>query len=164
VFSKLDIKDGYWRGVVRQDKEWNFAYVLPPATPDEPIQLVIPSLLQMGWMDSPSYFPMASQMGLDIAESLANEPVGSLAVHPLEHMMTSMEKFPEPPNRDISDEQWAQLIEVYVDNFIQAAQTTDPDRLLHMSHAVLHSIHSMFPPPLVTGHNGKDPVSQKKLE
>jgi hypothetical protein len=166
VFSKLDIKDGYWRGVVRQDEEWNFAYVLPPATPDEPIQLVIPSSLQMGWTDSPSYFCAASKTGRDVAESLVNEPEGSLEAHPLEHMMTSTETFPEPPERegDISDEQWARLMEVYVDDFIQAAQTTDPDRLLHMSRAILHGIHSVFPPPAVTGHDGEDPVSQKKLE
>jgi hypothetical protein len=55
-------------------------------------------------------------------------------------------------------------MEVYVNDFIQAAQTTDPDRLLHMSHAILHGIHSVFPPPSVTGHDGEDPVSQKKLE
>jgi hypothetical protein len=72
VFSKLDIKDSYRRGVVRQDEEWNFAYVLPPATLDEPIQLVIPSLLQMGRTDSPSYFCAAFETGRDVAESLVN--------------------------------------------------------------------------------------------
>ena len=36
LFSKLDIKDGYWRMVVSEDDEWHFAYVLPKASPDEP--------------------------------------------------------------------------------------------------------------------------------
>jgi hypothetical protein len=27
LFSKLDIKDGYWRMVVLEEDEWNFAYV-----------------------------------------------------------------------------------------------------------------------------------------
>lgn len=35
-FSKLDIKDGYWRMVTSEDDEWHFAYVLPKASPDEP--------------------------------------------------------------------------------------------------------------------------------
>ena len=35
--------------------------------------------------------------------------------------------------------------------------------LRHCSRAVLHGIHSVFPPPNVTGHNGADPVSVKKL-
>ena len=28
---------------------------------------------------------------------------------------------------------------------------------------MLHGIHSIFPPPSVTGHNGGDPISEKKL-
>ena len=56
LFSKLDIKDGYWRMVVSPVDEWNFAYVLPKLTPDEPTQLVIPTCLQMGWRESASYF------------------------------------------------------------------------------------------------------------
>jgi hypothetical protein len=28
LFSKLDIKDGYWQ-MVEEEDEWNFAYVLP---------------------------------------------------------------------------------------------------------------------------------------
>ena len=30
-FSKLDVKDGFWRMVVAKDNAWNFAYVLPAA-------------------------------------------------------------------------------------------------------------------------------------
>ena len=56
LFSKLDVKDGNWRMVVSPEDEWNFAYVLPKLTPDEPTQLVIPSCLQMGWCKSASYF------------------------------------------------------------------------------------------------------------
>ena len=33
----------------------------------------------------------------------------------------------------------------------------------HCSRAVLHGIHSVFPPPNVMDHNGADPVSAKKL-
>ena len=28
LFSKIDLKDGYWRMVVHGDDAWNFAYVL----------------------------------------------------------------------------------------------------------------------------------------
>jgi hypothetical protein len=47
LFSKLDIKDGYWRMVVPAKDEWHFACVLPKASPDEPTRLVIPFSLQM---------------------------------------------------------------------------------------------------------------------
>ena len=46
-WSKYDISDGFWRMVVAEGSEWNFAYVLPQP-PGEPIKLVIPSALQMG--------------------------------------------------------------------------------------------------------------------
>jgi hypothetical protein len=75
LFSKLDVKDGYWRMVVREEEEWHFAYVLPKEHPDEPTWLVIPSLLQMGWCDSPSFFCAASEIARDVADQLANNPL-----------------------------------------------------------------------------------------
>ena len=45
------------------------------------------------------------------------------------------------------------VLEVFVDDFVQLAQTTDEEVLRHCSSAVLHGIHSVFPPPNVTGHN-----------
>ena len=61
-------------------------------------------------------------------------------------------------------EKIAHLLEVYIDNFIQLAQTTDPNKLRHLVRAVLQGIHSVFPPLAVTGHAGEDPVSIKKLK
>lgn len=55
------------------------------------------------------------------------------------------------------------LTEVFVDDFIAATNRTDETYLRHFSRAMLHGVHSIFPPPEVTGHNGEDPVSQKKL-
>ncbi|KAL7546138.1 hypothetical protein ACHAWF_014914 [Thalassiosira exigua] len=42
-------------------------------------------------------------------------------------------------------------------------QVTDKEALRHCSRAILHGIHSVFPPPAITGHAGEDPVSLKKL-
>ena len=33
LFTKLDVKDGYWQMVVDPDDEWNFAYILPKLMP-----------------------------------------------------------------------------------------------------------------------------------
>ena len=87
LFSKLDVKDGYWRMVVAPNDEWNFAYVLPKLTPDEATQLVIPSCLQMGWCQSASYFCAASETARDVSATLANQPPGSLPAHPLEEYL-----------------------------------------------------------------------------
>ena len=54
--------------------------------------------------------------------------------------------------------------EVFCDNFIHMAQTSDTTQLPHLSRALLHGIHSMFPQPQVSGHNGKDKISKNKLE
>ena len=52
--AKWDVKDGFWRLDCEDGEEWNFAYVLPQ--PDgEPIKLVVPTSLQMGWVESPAY-------------------------------------------------------------------------------------------------------------
>jgi hypothetical protein len=52
---------------------------------------------------------------------------------------------------------------MFMDDFIGLAQTTDPDALRHISCVLLQGIHSVFPPPLVTGHAGEDPIAMKKL-
>ena len=162
LFSKLDVKDGYWRMVVPQEDEWHFAYVLPKASPDEPTQLVIPSCLQMGWCDSPSYFCAASETARDVAETLAAQPMGSLAAHPLEGYLVPPSDWPED-TLHTSTAAFVNLMEVYVDDFIQMAQTTDPKQLEHLAQAMLHAIHAVFPPPEATGHAGEDPIALKKL-
>jgi hypothetical protein len=40
---------------------------------------------------------------------------------------------------------------------------TNADKLRHLSWAILHAIHSVFPPTAVTRHNGADPIALKKL-
>jgi hypothetical protein len=47
-FSKMDLANGYWPMIVLPDGQWCFAYGTPLVA-GEPILLVIPSALQMGW-------------------------------------------------------------------------------------------------------------------
>jgi hypothetical protein len=61
MFTKVDLKDGHWRMAVNADDVWNFAYLLPGAGPNDPIQLVIPDALQMGWSESPPFFCAATE-------------------------------------------------------------------------------------------------------
>jgi hypothetical protein len=37
-------------------------------------------------------------------------------------------------------------------------------QLEHLSRAMLHAIHSVFPPPTITGHKGEDLIALKKLQ
>jgi hypothetical protein len=46
-----DIKDGFWRLDAGEGAEYNFSYVMPqPPAPGSPTMLVVPTLLQMGWV------------------------------------------------------------------------------------------------------------------
>ena len=43
--------------------------------------MVIPTTLRMGWIESPRYFGVASEMGRDMAEQYVEHPVGTLQGH-----------------------------------------------------------------------------------
>ena len=79
-YAKWDIKDGFWRMVCEEGAEYNFAYVLPQERGEEPM-IVIPTSLQMGWVNSPPYFGAATETARDIADEYAQAPIGSLTPH-----------------------------------------------------------------------------------
>ena len=66
-FSKLDIKDGFWRMVYAFGEECNFACDLLNHL-KAPTELVMPSVLQMGWKFSPYFFHVVSETARDVAE------------------------------------------------------------------------------------------------
>ena len=82
----------------------------------------------MGWCDSPAYFCAASETARDIGEHLStSQPIGSLAPHPLEHWIMDPTLAHRPDTSSSpSENQITRLLEVYVDDFIHMAQTTDP--------------------------------------
>jgi len=86
LFSKLDISDGFWRLVVRKEDSFNFAFVLPQL-PGQPTRIVVPSAVQMGWVESPSYFCAVTETARDITQHLINTNA-SLPAHPIENSMT----------------------------------------------------------------------------
>ena len=161
LFSKLDIKDGYWRMIVESGKHLNFAYVLPDVDGAR-IRLVIPSALQMGWCKSPPFFCVATETARDITEDYDMEPRGSLAPHPLENLMLPPEKWPEENLASICND-YLHVMEVHVDDFCTMVQTDNPAHLRHISRLLLHAIQSVFPPPEVSGLDGGDPISYKNL-
>jgi hypothetical protein len=77
MFSKMDLKDGYWRMAVNEADAWNFVYVLLGAGPHEPIQLVIPDELQMGWSESPPFFYAATETARDINKRATTSSYGN---------------------------------------------------------------------------------------
>jgi hypothetical protein len=70
----------------------DFLYVLPQ--PEEaPTQLVIPTSLQMGWVESPPYFCAAIETIRDIAMEYTNTPVAALPYHNFTKYVIESQKF-----------------------------------------------------------------------
>ena len=79
IFTKLDIKDGFWRMSVNNTDAWNFCYVLPDKANDknhDNIRIVVPNSLQMGWCESPPLFCSGTETARDIiAYYIQHEPL-----------------------------------------------------------------------------------------
>ena len=162
VFSKCDIKDGFWRMVVSLMDAWNFAYTLPSSTKLkqlDDIEIVVPHALQMGWSESPPYFCAATETGRDVIQSYFSKE-GTIPPHPLEKHLTAdinQYKQQQEPTKTHT------AFEVYVDDYITVTNNTSTSHIQRAARAMLHGIHSIFPPPSVTKHQGDNPISIKKL-
>jgi hypothetical protein len=161
-FSKIDLSDGFWRMVVAPEHKWNFCYVMPDP-PGSPIRIVVPSALQMGWTESPAYFCAATETGRDIIQWLIDSNA-DLPPHPMEHYLIPPEE-DEPRSQQSAAEPEHVNLSVYVDDYILAVvENFERTLFRRVSRAALYGIHSIFPPPHISGHvGGKDPISEKKL-
>eukprot|EP00957_Ditylum_brightwellii_P121624 9274861-Ditylum_brightwellii.AAC.1 len=65
---------------------------------------------------------------------------------------------------EISPAKAAELLEVFVDDFIAATNDTPIKTLLNLSRAMLNNIHYIFPQPDVSGNDGYDPISESKID
>ena len=110
--AKWDIKDGFWRMDCEKGEEYNFAYVLPQEE-GMPVTLVVPTSLQMGWVESPPYFCAATETARDIASDYCDTPVGSLPHHKFAKHVTGAKEFNKlPSTSEIRD--FFHALKVYV--------------------------------------------------
>lgn len=166
LFSKIDLKDGYWRMVVNEQDAWNFAYVLPQLNDDEEIQLVIPDALQMGWSESPAFFCAATETARDLADTYYTTNK-TLPKHTDEKTVMNIDwsKIPVSETSPLEEEQRiVHLLECYIDDFIAMIQCTDKNELTRLTRCMLTAITNIFPPPSVTGSVMGPAISSKKLE
>ena len=161
LFAKLDIKDGFWRLAVSNDDAWNFCYVLPtvqkPGNMDE-VEIVVPNALQMGWCESPPLFCASSETARDVIQSMLGRP--TLTAHTFENY--TMLKDRTETASSSTPHNAATMVEVYLDDYIGLTNDQSLPHLTKVSRAMLHGIHSIFPPPHISQHNGEDPISEQK--
>jgi hypothetical protein len=157
-FAKFDIKDGFWRLDAAAGEEWNFCYVLPQPE-GEPTRLVVPTSLQMGWVESPAYFCAASETGRDVAARYAELQLGSLPPHKFSDLTQTHADFQTLPVT--TDDNFSYFLECYVDDYMSMAVATSQQQLNHIASALMHGIHDVFPP-----HEDpdQDSLSYKKIK
>ena len=158
--AKFDIKDGFWRLDCADGEEWNFCYVLPQE-PGKPVKLVKPTSLQMGWVESPAYFGVASETARDVAEQYVETPVGSLPDHKFTKYAMGGEEVKGLPKGDSKGKPFQYLIDVFVDDFIPIVIAASQEQVEHVAKATLHGIHDCFP---ADEDDENDPISFKKLK
>jgi hypothetical protein len=158
--AKWDIKDGFWRLDAEDGAEWNFVYVLPQ-NPGQPIYLVVPTSLQMGWIESPPFFCAASEMARDVAQDYCKTKMGSLPPHKFTHYVIGNKAYEDLPERDKTGNLFQYLLEVYVNDYISLIIPMSCKQLRHVSTSTMMGIHDVFP---ADEKDTKDPISEKKLQ
>jgi hypothetical protein len=159
--AKWDIRDGFWCLDCTEGEEYNFAYVLPQLE-EEPIQIVIPTSLQMGWVESPPYFCVAMEIARDVAKKYIKMPVTSLR----NHMFVKYETFYQRQgvwgvaHYSYKNYGFLYMVEVYVDDLMSLVIPVLQEQLRHVAMAVMMGIHDMFPPD---DNDSNNPISERKL-
>jgi hypothetical protein len=158
--AKWDIKDGFWQMDCAAGEEWNFTYVLPEEE-GKPIMLVVPTSLQMGWVESPPYFCTATETARDISTDYIETEINSLPLHKFEHYVVRASEFATLP-MTARDKQgcFLYMVEVYVDDFMSLVIPVSQEQFRHVGNAVMHGIHDVFPPDAIDSNN---PILEKKL-
>ncbi len=158
--AKWDINNSFWRMDVEESAKWNFAYVLPQS-PGQPSYLVVPTSLQMGWVESPPFFCVASEMARDVAQDYCETKMGTLPHHKFTHYVISNQAYDGPPERDKTGTAFQDMLEVYVDDFFSLVIPTSRKQLRHVSTGTMTGIHDVFP---ASDNDANDPLSEKKLK
>ncbi len=157
--AKWDIKDGFWRMDCAEGIEWKFPYVLSQ-NKGEPIKLVVPTSLQMGWVESPLYFCAAMETARDITTEYTDMQVGTLPKHKFEKYVMGDVEYNALPKTSTQKTGFLYMLEVYVDNFMSLIIPISQEQLQHVVTAVMTGIHDVFPPD---NDDSNDPISKKKM-
>ncbi len=121
---------------------------------------MVPTSLQMGWVESPPYFCTATETARDVTTEYTEYPVGALPRHKFEKYTTGDADYVVLPEHNTSIIGVAYMVEVYVDDFMSLVIPISRDQLRHVATAIMTGIHDVFPPDC---DNGNDPISERKF-
>jgi len=113
----------------------------------------------MGWSESPPLFCTASETACDIAQEKSDAMI-PLNPHPLEPFCLP-EELRLPTDERITSDTLAKLLKsIWMTSLVQSMSQQE---LIHFTRAVLHGIHTVFPPPGPMDDQTDEPISVKKL-
>jgi hypothetical protein len=81
-WQKIDLSDGFWRMIICTGAEHNFAFQMPTRATDTDTFFVVPSSLQMGWKNSPTYFCIAMQTTENLSDACWPSPSTQVSQSP----------------------------------------------------------------------------------
>ncbi len=136
------------------------AYVLPQEE-GKPIKLVVPTSLQMGWVQSPPYFCTAMETSCDISTEYCETAVNLLPHHKFEKYFVGATEYTNLLEPESNAWGFWYMVKVYVDNFMSLAIPVSREQLRHVANAIMHGIHNVFPPDAV---DSDDPILERKLK
>ena len=176
---KVDLADGYYRMQLDSQSSPKLAVVFP-SLPGEPPLVAIPTRIPMGWKNSPPLFCAATETVADVTNRLLLQNAQA-APHPLEHWAACRPatRIPSPPadprsavpvpaspdpHLNPQRRRRLQYVDVYIDDFIAAAQGHKQTRN-NARRVLLHAIDDVFRPLAEHDHSSrKEPISVKKLQ
>ncbi len=145
---------------VEEGAEWNFSHVLPQR-PGQTSYLVVPTALQMGWVESPPFFCTASEMAQDVAQDYCEMKLGSLPSHKFTNYVIGNQAYDKLPEKDRKGNAFRYLLKVYVDVFVSLLIPTSHEQLRHVSTGTMTAIHDVL---LADKIDANDPIFKKKLK
>ena len=131
-----------------------------PQEEGQPVKLVIPTSLQMGWIESPPYFCAASETVRDVAIEYIKTPVGLLPTHKFIGFAATGNDFEDLPEQ-CAGGHFPYVVEAYVDDYMTIAICTLQEQLEHVATGVMMGVHDVFPKDEV---DGEDLLSLKKMK
>ncbi len=87
------------------------------------MKIVIPTSLQMGWVESPPYFRTATETSRDITTTYCEMEIGTLPSHKFDKHVSENDATRELPGTPLTNKRMRYLIEVYVDDFMATSRT-----------------------------------------
>jgi hypothetical protein len=126
----------------------------------QPTKPIVPTSLQMGWVESPPYFCATMETARNITSDYCNTPIGALPPHKFDKHLTGNKDNNALPPTAAGNKPCQYGLEVYVDNFMSIMIPTSQEQLTHVGRAIMAGILDIFPVDII---GGNDPISEKKL-